>query len=632
MLAETAIHKRNLFEIENARNLTREELIQTFVPTQSFWRLLSAKHHVILGSRGSGKTAIAKMLSHDHLSRFNEDRAQSAIGTKAFLGIYVPTRLEWVGGLKNKPWQSEREKEEFFQWRLNLSSCAALLATLRSCVDRYIEGDPGDQARAERELSLALSESWTDNGQALQTFRDLHRHLQDTEFRKHQQLARLRSGGESSAKEPPVGLSFDCDLFVPLRRGITLASRVLDIREDSAWLVCLDEAEFLEESHHRIFNSHMRAYPENLYFKVTTMPYCHYTLATNAGVSLDVGHDFEYVYIDTDPVLYERTLGESGRIGTQFARKLFSKRADASGLIDRQQRRGQSQTSQSEEELQPFTVKDLLGRSELLDPAPSDWRPGSRYMNLLEKYGSTETIARARNLLGSKRFMPAIGRKIQGALLLREAKDLMRGNQEADVYSGATMAIRCGDANPRRLIRIFNSLLLVEWNKVKRGRWLSISPKDQTRALRKLSTSTLVRVNSEPLLGPDLYNFLRAIGEYMQSCLFDHPVTTDQVSSIKVDNDVSDLQWELIKRAVGLGLLFPNVGPSHRDEMPNREGVFHLAYVLAPHFFILPRRGKYRSLSTIIKFQQDLGSSRSSERTNSKEQIGLFSWGPTDES
>src|ERR1051325_11632498 len=107
MSDEPAVHKRNLFEIENARNLNPRELVETFVPTQSFWRLLSAKHHVVLGSRGSGKTALAKMLSHDHLSLMNEERAQAAIRAQDFIGVYIPTRLEWVGGLKNKPWQSE---------------------------------------------------------------------------------------------------------------------------------------------------------------------------------------------------------------------------------------------------------------------------------------------------------------------------------------------------------------------------------------------------------------------------------------------------------------------------------------------------------------------------------------------
>ena len=78
------------------------------------------------GARGAGKTALAKMLSHDHLALMKDPQAESAIREQQFIGIYVPTRLEWVGGsLKNKPWQTEVQKEEFFQWRLNL----ALLGT-----------------------------------------------------------------------------------------------------------------------------------------------------------------------------------------------------------------------------------------------------------------------------------------------------------------------------------------------------------------------------------------------------------------------------------------------------------------------------------------------------------------------
>src|ERR1700741_4868441 len=99
MSASKPKFRRDLFEIENASNLTRDELVETFVPTQAFWRLLSAKNHIVLGARGSGKTALAKMLSHDHLSRFKNERSQGIIASKNFIGIYIPTRLEWVGGL-----------------------------------------------------------------------------------------------------------------------------------------------------------------------------------------------------------------------------------------------------------------------------------------------------------------------------------------------------------------------------------------------------------------------------------------------------------------------------------------------------------------------------------------------------
>jgi hypothetical protein len=92
------------------------------------------------------------------------------------------------------------------------------------------------------------------------------------------------------------------------------------------------------------------------------------------------------------------------------------------------------------------------------------------------------------------------------------------------------------------------------------------------------------------------------VGEYMRVKLHNEPLRTDQISSIEIDRSDSGRHWALIKAAVGLGLLFPNISFSNPDQMPYREGVFHLAYVLAPHFKLLPRRGKAARLSTILNF------------------------------
>jgi len=578
---EPSVHKRNLFEIENARNLNPRELVETFVPTQSFWRLLSAKHHVVLGARGSGKTALAKMLSHEHLAMLDDARAHSAICEQQFIGVYVPTRLEWVGALKNKPWQSEAQKEEFFQWRLNLSSCLALITTLESCIRSYC-GDRGEQARAEVNLASQLADAWAAD-KKIDTLDALRRNLQRVEFEKHKIIARSRATGDQRPSGAGPGMVFDCDLFIPMKRGMTLAAKALKLRPESIWLVCLDEAEFLEEVHHRIINSHMRAYTDNVFFKVTTMPYCHYTLATNTDVALDVGHDFDYVYIDSDPALFAKVEGEKNTMGTHFARTLFNKRVEASGLRD-------------------ISIADALGRSVLLDDKEKDWALNSEEFELLKRFCSQETIDRAERLYGSPKFKPEISRKLHGALLLRQAHDTAKGRAETEIYSGTSLVIRCGDANPRRLIRNFNGLLLVIWRSMHRGRFAPrISPKDQTRVLKRLSTSALVRVQSEPQCGKELYDFLKAIGDYMHRALHESKLTTDQITSIIVDKSVSEEHWKLVQRAVELGLLYPNIGPQQRDEMPNREGSFRLGFVLAPHFFLLPRKGDSRSLTTVLQ-------------------------------
>ena len=253
----TAFHG-NLFEIDNARCMTLDQMVQTFVPIQTFWRLLTPKHHILLGSRGSGKTAVARMLSHGHLSKLKDPTAQKIIQAKSLIGIYVPTRLKWVGGLRNKPWQTVAEKEEFFEWRLNISTCLAFLNTVQSCLAVYVV-EKSERLQAELKICSLLSDAWVENGKQFESITELIMYLEDVEYNKQQQLARIRALGSLPSPEIPFGMTFGMELFEPLRKGISIVSRILAFPQDSAWLLCLDEAEFLEPFNQRILNSHMRS-------------------------------------------------------------------------------------------------------------------------------------------------------------------------------------------------------------------------------------------------------------------------------------------------------------------------------------------------------------------------------------
>ncbi len=428
----------------------------------------------------------------------------------------------------------------------------------------------------------------------------LRRHLEDTDYRKQVQLLQKRVVGTLPSGELPVGLVFDMELFFPLRQGIRRLSRLLSINPACTWLLCIDEAEFLEGMDHRVINSHMRAYPtDNLFIKLTTMPYCHYTLATNIGAALVPGQDFAYVNMDSDRVLTARTAGESDTIGTQFGRVLFAKLIQAS---DSRALTGDYRASIT-------SAWDVLGPSEILDPKPELWEADSENMRALAKYGSPETIARAHRLLGLPVFQSAIGRKINGSLLLRKQVDELKGNKALTAYSGARMVIRCADDNPRRMITIFNSLLMLRTRAQKKlargGRKASmISAEDQTRAMRALSTSILNQYRSYPEVGDELHAFISMLGEYMRADLHDKPLTTDEVTSVQITDTISDKDWKMVCVAVGQGLLHPNIGSANPDEIPWREGTFHLAYALAPHFFLLPRRGKAAKLTIIQEFHR----------------------------
>src|ERR1039458_168190 len=52
------------FEADNAKQLSVEKTVRYFVPPANFESLLDAKNHILLGSRGSGKTTWVRMLAH----------------------------------------------------------------------------------------------------------------------------------------------------------------------------------------------------------------------------------------------------------------------------------------------------------------------------------------------------------------------------------------------------------------------------------------------------------------------------------------------------------------------------------------------------------------------------------------
>lgn len=588
----TEFHKTP-FESANARDHNPEVLTSQFVWTDFFERLITTKNHIVLGARGSGKTALVKMLSHEYLSKYDHPRARQIIASKKFIGIYVPMRLDWVGGLKNKPWLSEGDAEKYFQWRLNIVCCAALIGTLKSCIHSFISSSD-ERLLADNSLSKSLCKAWLGHSNA-SSLTSLAEALADEEYAKLQSVQRSRITGSITEADKLIGANFEMELFSPLKRGIALAKRVLPFPSDGIWCLCLDEAEYLDALHHRILNSHMRTYADGLFFKITTKPYKHYTLDTNTNEPLNEKDDFEYVYID-QPSIAIRADAEFNYL-RDFADQIFAKRLAKSKFKN-------------------IGVKldFLLSESYLLSKEYSAPQR-EKIQSIILKWGNPETRRRAMELYNQKRYDDQIGRKLKGAALLTEKVRNWKGNEQLDLYSGYQMVIKCADGNPRRLLGLFNAMLSESAGE---SGFVPLSREAQHRIMRQFSHNELMRVKSEPLSGDQIYSLLSIIGQYMKHRLHDEPISTDQIFSVRFDCSPPHI-WSAVKEAVGLGLLVPNINQSNPDRLPMDGGEFRISYILAPHFMLLPRRGKAISLESILKFGRSLGMTRSYEG-----QLGLF--------
>lgn len=563
----------NIFEHSNARYYNSEQLASEFVWTYSFERLISSKNHIVLGSRGSGKTAIIKMLSHEFLSRLEEDRAKEIIDGNKFIATYIPLKVEWVNSIK----EITNNDEHLFKWCLNLSSCARFIDTIKSVIRSNIKGSI-EKVLVEEKISSQISKVWL--SKELDTLSKISQELELIEYKKNIYFNKVKLGIPLSDEDHLIGLNFNSDLFKPLHMGISVVKSELKINDASTWCVCIDEAEFLTKEHHKILNTYMRSY-NDIVFKITTMPYCHYTLETLVGAPVNIGHDFEYLYIDKLG-LNSKNQKTNQPIFEKFAEKLFQKRIKGTVL-----------------EYDKLTLKDILGRSELLDYSKGAYDEQELYTKILTSCDD-KTVERAKQLYTDnyELYQSSISRKVRGTLLLNEAYENYIGNAAPDIYSGASLVIRCSDGNPRRLLRLFNYLFsdkLQSKSKIEH-----ISAKEQGSRIKEFSYSELDGLNLE-IDGKAAFELFTRIGRFLKDKLHSDKISTSTYNSFVFDSNQED--WKYIEKAVDLGLIYPDFrGIDNNDKMPNRNGKFSLAFCLAPYFFLMPRKGDSVNLSLIENY------------------------------
>lgn len=577
---------KNVFGIDNGKQLPRKQTVQYFVPQPGFARLFVAKNHILIGSRGSGKTTWVRMMAHDHVmlaakdQRLAEAYANEAL-EKNLIGVYVPASAAFAGDLKNKPWQTESEAEEYFVWRLNLHSCSALTHIIPSCLEQYVK-DPDERPRRLFEVCRALSAEWSRGRKTATTPEGLRLILSGIELEHQQNMRRRMTSGNFGNENFDA---FDVDLFLPLRHSLNFMKNHLDITDEAVWMICLDEVEYLTPLHHRILNTQIRSASGDLVFKIATMPFAHHTLATNVADPVREGNDFEYVYVDQEPI-DSRGVSVEGEF-LRFARELFKRRICAqNGKLD------------------GLTLRSLLGSSSLLeDPLKTEGVEEQReFMDLLRKHANPQTILRAERLQGTAKFRSEIVRKMRGALYLRDAIASVHGNAKLRVYSGELVVVRCSDGNCRRFMRIMNSIIQrIEFDK-SGATSLPVDAAVQNEVLERIARDTLSRTQSEPPNGEITAKYLRAIGDYMQWAFLSSTrrIGTDQVTSVTISASDGGQAQKFLQQAIQLSLLIPAKDVPMRTPDENCEGDFHLAFLFAPLFRLLPRRNEAVRLAKVL--------------------------------
>ena len=147
----------NPFSDSQARNYSDSKVIDEFYPISKFWTLFNDQHEILLGTRGSGKTFLLKMMRYSMLKKIQDEKAQSIVRDKEFIAIYVPMHLEFVAIFNDSKFPEDLQAT-FFQFGFNCKLAEALITELKSIVDDI--QDKIQRAKTMVALVEYLDQTW----------------------------------------------------------------------------------------------------------------------------------------------------------------------------------------------------------------------------------------------------------------------------------------------------------------------------------------------------------------------------------------------------------------------------------------------------------------------------------------
>ena len=279
--------RQNPFSDSQARNFSDSKLLNEFCPISSYWSLFNDQHEVLLGTRGSGKTFLLKMMRYSMLKQIDNPQARQIAEKKEYIAVYVPMYLEFVTHL-NSSNLSEEKQIQLFQFAFNCLLAQSLLVEIRE----ILLEEPNKLNWAKKTLALTkeLNKIW---------FNDDENDITDL-FSLSTKLLQLYYSidvkSDCLGEVPSVFKRQICASLLSVKEVI---SRHLGFNEEPTWIVCIDEAEFLSEPMQRCINNVFRSDSKRIALKIATLPFYHRTLKTlDPNVSVSEGNDFSYRVVD----------------------------------------------------------------------------------------------------------------------------------------------------------------------------------------------------------------------------------------------------------------------------------------------------------------------------------------------
>lgn len=542
--------QQNPFSDSQARNFSDSKMCSEFCPISNYWSLFNDQHEILLGTRGSGKTFLLKMMRYSMLKRIDDPQAKKIAQEKKFIALYVPMYLEFVTHLTHSD-TPEQKQIDSFQFAFNCLLAQSLLVELKeiiSEIDNRIE-----LAKTNLRLTLDLNNIWfDDDGKDVSDLNSLSVKLKKLFYNYD-----VKS---ENNKTPPV---FQRQIAAPLLAVKELIASHLGLGEEPTWIICVDEAEFLSVSMQRCLNSIFRSDSNRIALKVATLPYYHRTLETlNPDITVSAGNDFSYRFVD---MRYDHVdfINLTNTLVVHRLKSRFNDNLELSSLEDFIGKVGKDdQIDYYREEI----GKDRATYSQIIDDIINDFSD--------KRKTSAKNYPNPRKTIYDK-FAPIF--------YVRHMYTLSKkGNRKPGWYAGSQMIRKISQGNPRIFIQIMNNLF-------EKARNFELTPKIQHGVIMEYVRGFCESTQALESNGPIMYRNLDIIAQTLR----DHVHGQALVSSgcnfvIKYD---SNENFESTKKWLQQAVAYSRITVDE-DTLKNTivlQTQFSLAYTYAAKYW-LPMR------------------------------------------
>ncbi len=567
----------NPFKDHQARTFDGKKIIREFHPTSKYWNLFNDQHEILIGKRGSGKTILLKMMRYSLLKKMKDPRALEIIAQKKYIGIYVPTHMEFIGRLRYQE-IPDRDRLLFFQFAFNCFIARAFLYEINSIISGG--GDLMNSAIKSREVARIISSIWFPKIEMehISSIEHIDKAINDL-----YENTEVKDGLE---KIPRVLKNTICR---PIQAVSSQIYKNLGFEREPTWIVCIDEAEFIPVEQQRCINHLFRAESRRIVIKMATMPYAHQTKETlTDGVFAESnGNDFVYRKIDMEEdsddfinvtnSLIKNRLRDFQDDGSPLFEKLddFIEKVGNDDFIDYYQR---------EKDKEKLTEKQFKAKVE---------------KNLILELSQK----RQKAIIGDKKDKKSIQKTILDKFFpiyfTRQMFELSKdGNTIPGWYSGPKMIRKISEGNPRQFILMMNALF-------EKAKTNSLSPKIQHSVIMDFLDQFSKATKSLPIEGPPLFDILEGLAKQLQKRTHNkqNMVFTGNSFQLRKNSISND---KLLVRCIKLGVCYLRINVDERSYLNeiDEDTKFSLSNSFSALFWVPMRKGDYPKLLAAPQYKQ----------------------------